>query len=73
MQFRLDADEIRLAYNHLIINHLQQTIYFMKKIQELAALFTGVALAATASSCHAPASKGWKSFSGDATIERRVD
>lgn len=73
MQFRLDAHEIRLTYNHLIINHLQQTIYFMKKIQELAALFTGVALAATVSSCHAPASKGWKSFSGDATIERRVD
>lgn len=45
----------------------------MKKRQSLAGVLTGIALTATLGSCHAASSKGWRSFSGDATIEHRVD
>lgn len=45
----------------------------MKKIQELAVLATGLALAATLGGCRPSAPESWKSFSGDAAIERRVD
>lgn len=45
----------------------------MKKRQSLAGVLTGIALTATLGSCHAAGSKGWRSFSGDAAIEHRVD
>lgn len=45
----------------------------MKKIQELTPLAIGLALVATLGGCRPSTPKGWKSFSGDAAIERRVD
>lgn len=42
----------------------------MKNVRTLIA---GVAVAAALGSCQRPALSGWKSFSGDKTIERRVD
>lgn len=73
MKSRSDADEITRIYKPLIIKHLRKHIQFMKKIQELTGLAAGIALVATLAGCRPSAPAGWKSFSGDATIEHRVD
>lgn len=42
-------------------------------MKRLTIFIAGVAVAATLGSCQRPAVSGWKSFSGDKNIERRVD
>ena len=42
-------------------------------MKRLTTFIAGAAVAATLGGCQQPAVSGWKSFSGDKNIERRVD